>query len=156
MSIRINLAFDIMWSRSLLAQGIRVRIIRLIGHVRFWTGSDWTSDEPAILDTGNPVSLLPSSLWQGIEAEILSNDISLRGLAPQAGAIVTGRLAEIVVSFRDGQNVSPPLITRAYLLNTDRVPLLIGFEDVLTECRLFSDFPDDIAYLEFAHDFNSQ
>jgi hypothetical protein len=95
-------------------------------------------------------------LWQRIEAEILSNDVSLRGLAPQARAVVTGRLAEITASFRDDQNVSPLLIMRAYLLNTDRVPLLIVFEDVLTECRLFSDFPDDIAYLDFAHDFNSQ
>jgi hypothetical protein len=62
---------------------------------------------------------------------------------------VTGRLAEIAATFSDGENTAPPLVMRAYLVDTDRVPLLIGFEDVLTECLLVSDFPNDMAYLEF-------
>jgi hypothetical protein len=41
------------------------------------------------------------------------------------------------------------LPVRAYLLNTDRAPLVIGMEDVLTECQLFSDFPHNTAYLDF-------
>jgi hypothetical protein len=65
-------------------------------------------------------------------------------------------LAEITATFIDGEHISPPLVMRAYLVDTDRVPLLIGFEDVLTKCRLVSDFPDDIAYLEFAEESSSE
>ena len=147
--MRINLTFSIEPYQALFAQGINVRVIRLIGRVRFWTGTDWTADREAIIDTGSPVSLLPFSLWQGIEAEILSTAVPLRGLAPQRTATVTARLAEITATFRDGENVSPPLVMRAYLVDSDKIPLLIGFEDVLTACLLVSDFPSDIAYLEF-------
>lgn len=49
----------------------------------------------------------------------------------------------------DSRNTTSPLPLRAYLLSTDRVPLVIGMEDVLTECQLCSDFPHNIAYLEF-------
>jgi len=96
------LTFSIEPSRSLFAQGINVRVIRLIGRVRFWTGSDWTPERETIIDSGSPVSLLPFAAWQGIEADILSSPVPLRGLAPQRSATVTGRLAEITTIFIDG------------------------------------------------------
>ena len=150
--MRINLTFSIEPYQALFAQGINVRVIRLKGSVQFWTGSDWTAESEAIIDSGSPVSLLPLSAWQAIEADILSSPIPLRGLAPQRGATVTGRLAEITATFIDGENTAPPLVMRADLVDTDRVPLLIGFEDVLTACLLVSDFPNEIAYLEFAEE----
>jgi len=153
MSTRINLKFSIRLSKSLLAHGIAVRIIRLIVRVRFWTGTSWTHDRPAILDTGSPVSLLPRSVWREIETDILTPLLPLRGLAPQKKAIVKGQLAEIACRFADSKSRSPAFPLRAYLANTDRVPLIIGFEDALTECKLFSDFPNEVAYLEFAENF---
>jgi hypothetical protein len=88
--MRINLTFSIEPYQALLAQGINVRVIRLKGRVRFWTGNDWTAESEAIIDSGSPVSLLPFSSWQGIEADILSSPVPLRGLAPQRRATVTG------------------------------------------------------------------
>ena len=117
--MRINLTFDIQPYLLLFAQGINVRVIRLIGKVRFWTGTDWTDEEAAIIDSGSPVSLLPFSAWQGIEAEILSSPVPLRGLAPQRSATVTGRLAEITAIFSDRENTSPPLVMRAYLVDSE-------------------------------------
>ena len=112
--MRINLTFSIEPYQALLAQGINARVIRLKGSVQFWTGTEWTAEREAVIDTGSPVSLLPFSLWQGIEVEILSSAVPLRGLAPQRRATVTGRLAEITATFKDGENVSPPLVMRSH------------------------------------------
>lgn len=37
---------------------------------------------------------------------------------------------------------------KAYLIEDDRAPLLIGFEDVLTLIKLVSDYKNKVAYLE--------
>jgi hypothetical protein len=48
----------------------------------------------------------------------------------------------------DKQN-SPPIRIKAYLLADNALPILIGYEDVLTELRLVSNYTLKRAYVEF-------
>ena len=53
--------------------------------------------------------------------------------------------------FRYNDDVSSPLTIKAHLLDGDDRPLILGFEDILTDIRLVSDFAVETAYFEFPH-----
>lgn len=52
------------------------------------------------------------------------------------------------MSFHDPQTTSPAMQAKAYLLDDDSAPLIIGYEDGLTELRMLSDYPLQQAYFE--------
>lgn len=62
---------------------------------------------------------------------------------------VWGKLAEVTMIFSDLKDISPPIKLKAFLLDDDSTPLLIGFEDVLTITNLFCDYRSQRAYLEW-------
>jgi hypothetical protein len=146
MSIRVNLEFRTDVDLELLEEGINLRIIRLYAFMQFRTHDDWTRKFKAILDTGNPVSVIPRFIWQNAEVSWLSNrEIRLKGIGE---ASVSGRLGRITVVFADENKVSPPVDVRAYMLDDNNVPLLIGFEGILTDLDLFCSYRTKTAFLE--------
>lgn len=147
MSIRIGLEFRTDVDLELLEDGINLRLIRLHSFVQFKTHDDWTRKFKAIFDTGNPVSVIPRFIWQNTEVNWLSNkEIRLKGIGE---ASVSGRLGQVTAVFADENNVSPPVDVRAYMLDDNNVPLLIGFEDILTDLDLFCSYRTKTAYIEF-------
>lgn len=150
MSTKIELRIQTGIDLDLFDRGIVVRLVRLITRVRFQTDNGWTRTAEAIVDTGSVVSILPYFAWKNANTRILSSrEITLRGLAPQKEATLQAKIAEVVCTFHDRHRISPPLKIKAYLLPDDSVPLIIGFEDVLTTAKLVSDYKNNIAYLEF-------
>lgn len=126
--------------------GIVVRLARLIAHVSFATVDGWAREREAIVDTGSPVSFIPRQVWQGIRYRLYSQKefgISV------AGTSTTAKLASVQLRFHDETSVSPPLTLKAHLLPDDTHPIVLGFEDVLTELGLYSHYPAQTAYLEF-------
>jgi hypothetical protein len=124
-------------------------MVRLITAIRLQMDSGWTAALEAIVDTGSTVSILPHFAWRNVSTRILSSkEVILRGIAPQKEAVLQAKIAEIVCTFHDEQRISPPLKIKAYLLPNDSVPLIMGFEDVLTSAKLVSDYRNGIAYLE--------
>jgi hypothetical protein len=126
-------------------RGLVIRFIRLIGRVSFRTSDGWSIAYDAIIDTGCPITVIPRSHWEEIEHRVILPEASL-GLA---GGTVTGQLGEVTLRFRYNNDVSSPLTIKAHLLDGDERPLILGFEDILTDIRLVSDFAVDTAYLEF-------
>lgn len=61
---------------------------------------------------------------------------------------IRGNLGQVEIVFVDEQKSSSPIRIKAYLIEDDRAPLLIGFEDVLTLIKLVSDYKNNIAYLQ--------
>lgn len=144
--LRIQKGIDI----ELLDQGIMVRLIRLITRVRLKTGKEWTRTSEAILDTGCAVSLIPYSIWLNADFNLLwHKDIALRGLAPQKEAVIQAKIAEVEVILHDRYRISPSLKIKSYLLTDDRIPLIIGFEGILTMAEFVCNYKDNIAYLMF-------
>lgn len=121
-------------------------LVRLLTHTSFATSSGWTKTRETIIDTGAPVSLIPFSVWSETDYRLLApNDLGLT----IGGEHVRVKLAEVNVCLHDDHAISPPLTIKAHLLPDDAHPLLLGFEDVLTDLRLVSDYAAQVAYLEW-------
>ena len=125
--------------------GIALRLVRLIAKIAFAEAGGWTETFRAIVDTGGPVSLIPRSIWEMMQFQLLSPRDFAIGIA---GTPTTGKLAQLTVRFHDETMVSPPMNIKAYLLADDTHPLVLGFEDVLTDVALHSDFASGVAFLD--------
>ena len=120
--------------------------MRLVARASFATREDWTEHREAIVDTGAPVSLVPVAIWQEIDYRLLTpHEFRLT----IGGEPVRVKLAEVTVRLHDDRAISSPLTIKAHLLSDDAHPLLLGFEDVLTDLRLVSDYARQVAYLEW-------
>ena len=76
---------------------------------------------------------------------ILPGSIQLTGLGSGG---VSGKLAEVVMVFLDKKGLSPPISLKAFLVDSDTVPLIIGFEDVLTDIKMVCDYKSKSASLQ--------
>ncbi|MDI6794905.1 MAG: hypothetical protein QME81_18900 [bacterium] len=124
-------------------------MIRLIATIRLKTDEGWTREYDTIVDTGNPISLIPFSIWNKARVRLLLPDkTKLYGIGTGEKTSVSGRLAEVIGVFQDQQKILLPLRIKAYVLEDDSAPLLIGFEDILTDGKLVSDYKSREAYLE--------
>lgn len=122
------------------------RVIRLIAMTSFRRSKgEWTEPEGAIFDTGSPVSLIPHNIWTNARYRFISDEVEM-GIA---GQTVTGRLGWITLRLHDNEMISPPLRIKANLIFDDSLPLILGFEDVLTELIFVGDFRKNIAYIIF-------
>lgn len=149
MSIKIDLEFQTKIDLEFLSEGVAVRLIRLLGTVHLKSYQNWSPEEKVIIDTGNPISIVPFSIWQNIERKILlRSKTKLYGLSASDETALSGQLAEVTIAFKDQKNVSKPIKIKAALLDSDNAPFIIGYEDILTEAKLVSDYKNDIAYLE--------
>ncbi len=117
--------------------------------VSFRQAGSWSKIWEAIIDTGGPISVIPHSIWQDIDYRLLSTrdyNVSLAGIP------TTGKLAQVFICMHDDINISQTLVVKAYLLNDDVHPLILGFEDFLTRIGLYSNYNEEKAYLEFPED----
>ncbi|MEK7727275.1 MAG: hypothetical protein AAB354_02615, partial [candidate division KSB1 bacterium] len=67
MSTRINLHFQTKIDLEFLAHGIHLRLVRLLGTVQLKTMSGWSPETRVIIDCGNPISIIPHSIWSSAE-----------------------------------------------------------------------------------------
>lgn len=149
MSTKIDLKIQTGIDLELFEQGITFRLVRLITRIRFQSENGWTKVSEAIVDTGSAVSVLPYVAWKDSSINLLSSHkVILRGLAPQKEAILQANIAEVTCVLLDGHEISRPLKIKAYLLLDDSAPLILGFEDILTEVKLVSDYKNDMAYFD--------
>ncbi len=118
--------------------------------LRLKTPNGWTATYEAIVDTGSSITVIPFSIWSKAEINWLSeHSVKLYGLGSTEETTVQGKLGEITAVFLGEKQVSMPLKVKAYLVEDDSVPLLIGFEDVLTKLKLVSNYKSQVAYLEW-------
>ncbi|MBI1929958.1 hypothetical protein HYR99_37620 [Candidatus Poribacteria bacterium] len=126
-----------------------VRYVRLNAKVSFQTRNGWTEAENAIIDTGGPISIIPRRVWQEVRHGFLT-EAEIEVLVGGRGT--TGRFGQVVLRFHDAvdsERISPPLMVKADLLSDDSYPIVLGFEDVLTDVALYSDYPQQVAYFLF-------
>ncbi|MDI6795073.1 MAG: hypothetical protein QME81_19765, partial [bacterium] len=126
MSTKISLWFHSFLDTDLLQKGVRVEIIRLLAKAEFKAKDGWTDPYIAIVDTGAPLSLIPQSIWEGCEVEILAEH-SLKGVVPRKECVLPVSVGEVSLRIVDEENMSRELVVKAYLSRTDRVPLILGF-----------------------------
>ncbi len=103
----------------------------------------------AIIDTGGPISITPRSVWEQMRYGLYSN---IETEIPVGGRATTGRLGQVILRFHDAQErerTATPLTIKAYLLSDDSHPIVLGFEDILTDVELHSNFPQQNVHLVF-------
>jgi hypothetical protein len=142
----VLLAYQTQVNLDYFQRGALVRYIRITADVSFETsGGGWTGPMEAIIDTGGPISIIPRRVWEQMRYRLYSDvevDVHLGGRAS------IGRLGQVMLRFHDAQEsgrISPPLAIKAYLLSDDTYPIVLGFEDVLTDV----EFPQQEVYLCF-------
>jgi hypothetical protein len=115
--------------------------------VRF-TPNGWTEAEYAILNTGAHTSLLPLSLWEELDVQIIA-DYFVRGLVPKEECKVEVKVGWIKGKIVDKKgNATPETKFKAFLALTDKIPLIVGFKDLLDKYRISIDASTGKAFIE--------
>ncbi|MBU1205991.1 MAG: hypothetical protein KKH04_03540 [Proteobacteria bacterium] len=146
MSTSIELEFETHIDLDFVEQGIAVHLIRLTASLQLQTREGWTRKYKALVDTGNPISVIPNSVWsKGKINWILSHRSDLLGIG---GGKVSGKLGEVTLVLVDKKTASPPIKAKALLLDDDSVPFLIGFEDIMTDIKLVCDYKSKTSFFQ--------
>ena len=109
---------------------------RLFCYIRFKTHNGWSDSLQAIVDTGAPVSLIPLDVWSEAETEVLT-DFEIGGINPRQECtlpVLVGKIKCIIVD--ENKNQSKELEIFSYFATTNKVPLLIGFKNLLCEFKM--------------------
>jgi hypothetical protein len=147
--MRIALGFQTKIDPDATIAGLPLRLIRVLVQARLATADGWSRSRSAILDTGNPVSIIPSTVWSELALPPATGlRRRLHGIGTAGQAAVSGTLGRVRIVLHDAQNSSPAMDMRAFLLDSDAAPLLIGFEDILTRAILHCDYAAGLAYLD--------
>lgn len=129
-----------------LEHGIKLFSFRLWTRVQFQRPGGWTFVLPALIDTGAPFSVLPSTLWTAIESRG-GFATTLRGVVPLQSAMLKASMAHITCIVSDLKTRSLPLKCWALLAEGD-VPLVLGCAGVLDRVKLIVDAPHNVASLQ--------
>jgi hypothetical protein len=128
-----------------------VTVVRLVAEVELRHGSDgsFSTALPAIVDTGAPFSVLPRSVWEPLSPIIDVPDSPLGGLSQRRACRVPAAFGRVWLRLVDLHgNTTKAHEVPAYLARTERVPLLVGFADLLTELNCHFDFKHREAWVE--------
>ena len=132
------------------ADGITLPLLRIMTTVRILTTAGWSHPRHGIIDTGNPVTLIPRRVWSNGSIDLLTaTSRPVYGLGATEASALRGRLGRVLLSLEDDEGLSPTLPVTAYLLDDNRAPLLLGCEGVLTRAILRTNLAALEASLEF-------
>ena len=132
---------------ELVEKGIRVWVNRLTVQVCFRTRDGWTQPYEAIVDTGAPVSIIPPPISEEIDKNVLG-DHAISGIVPHEGAVLPVKVADVWCAVLDEKRMGKSLKIRAYLATDQRVPLILGFENLLSEAILHCDCKRNEMFIE--------
>ncbi len=145
MSTRVSPKLTVSPSHELKKHGILFDVIRIIASVTFAHGATWTWADDAFVDTGAWISIIPHDIWQYMDFKIIQDCLNVA----IGGEYTKADFCEVTMRVLDATMVSPSMIIRAYLCASDRIPLILGIGDILTNCNFFCSYRSHSAYLEF-------
>ena len=146
MSTRINLSFRRLPDVELLHRGIAH--IRLFCSVQFETFTNEILVRPAIIDTGAPLCLIPSDLWEQVRNQPFEST-RIGGLLARKECVIPARVGILSMPLLDPQGHRHRLTVRTFLAQTTDVPLILGFQDCLEQATLHASFSRNEAWLQF-------
>ena len=123
-------------------------IIRLIARVRFVRPDETLFESlEAIVDTGAYTSVLPLDLWQHLAVEIDEENVTLGGINDRPECQIPASLGKVRCFLTDetGQ-LGPELAVPCFLAKTDRVPLILGFANLLSRFKICFDYGSGEAF----------
>jgi predicted aspartyl protease len=142
--MRVDLVLKTLLSPELERKVTGIEVIRLFASVQFKNPTDWSKAYRAIVDTGAPISLLPAFVWKKLDRVELA-DHHVGGVG---GARLPVKVAKVTCFLEDGRNRTKEMEIHAFLAQTDDVPLILGFKDLLARLVLHCDYRRQIAFVE--------
>lgn len=148
MSIRIRLHYSNALDLELIEKNIEIWLRRITVQTSFRKLRGWTQPYEAIIDTGAPVSIIPSAIWQEIEKEILLEEHKIQGIVPRKDSYLPVKIANIFCVLMDERNLTGTLKIKAYLSLEEKAPLVLGFENIISKAKLYLDSENNEGYIE--------
>ena len=145
--VRLDLTVRRFLDIEALDHGWQVFSFRVWIWAQFQRPDGWTPLFRALIDTGAPFSVLPKSLWDGLQTDA-GFSTSLRGLVPLPSAVLKARFAQVTCVVSDSKTKLPPLKLWA-LLAEGEVPLVLGCSGFLDRATLVLEAAHERARLEF-------
>lgn len=147
MSIRIRLHYSKALDLELMEKNIEIWLRRITVQVSFEKPIGWSQPYEAIIDTGAPVSIIPPAIWQEIEKELLG-DYKIQGIVPKKDSYLPVKIANVFCVLMDERNVTDKLKIKAYLSLEEKAPLVLGFENIISQARLYIESENNEGYIE--------
>lgn len=147
---KIKLCFDIIKNEDLEPKLGKYDMIRLRSTICFRDkyNSKWTEAFDAIVDTGAHTTLIPLNIWNEIEFEHLI-PYKIQGLSGKPECLIPVMVSKLKCMIMDiYDNYTPELTITAFLAETDEVPLILGFKDLLSNFPVYFNFETQEAYIE--------
>lgn len=116
--------------------------------MRFKKGKTWGNIQTAIVDSGAYISLLPKHIWQECDYNVIGKD-KLRGVVPKTECELSVDIAIVTTALEDEfGKTSEPIEFTTYLVDTNKVPLIIGYKELLERFSMYVNINENNAYLE--------
>lgn len=147
MSIKVNLNIIRRPDIDLIDQG--VFDIRISCDIKFPPHPKYSIPVPAIIDTGAPMSVIPSPIWAECFTKIIDEDSFLSGIVPGAHHIMRTKIGIISAILTDKEGVNYPIAFRAHFAPITKIPIIIGVQDILDKAFINVDIKSKNGYLEF-------
>lgn len=122
-----------------------MELIRLKSLIQFRKKSGFSKIYEAIVDTGAPVSAIPLRIWEEANYQELAEH-EIGGLAGGSVPVKVARMGCLLTDKEGNQTGELKIIT--YLAPTDRIPLIIGFKDILDHFKTYIDYKNREAYIK--------
>jgi hypothetical protein len=104
---------------------------------------------PAVVDTGAPASVLPRDVWEGVDRRVLVDGVPLVGISKRKACEIPASLALVEAQLVDATGgVSRFYSFPAFLAQTDDVPLVLGFADLLCKFDCHFSFEKREAWVD--------
>lgn len=130
-----------------VAAGFPVEAVRLVTHLSLATNVGWTKFRDVVVDTGAPISLLPSDLWKAARFRELGRT-HVGGINSRAECRIPAILAEIECLLSDGTNSLGPLLIHCYLAESNQTPTLLGVSGFIARGVLHVEIENGVAWIE--------
>lgn len=128
--MQLSLNFSLKYDLELLDKEIVLPIIRLLGVIEFKSHSGWSNPYNVIIDTGSPLSVFPASIQERADIHFL-HQTKISGIVPNENCSLSAKLVELTFRLSDKNKITKPIKSKAYIVTSDKIPLILGFADLL-------------------------
>ncbi|MBU4256770.1 MAG: hypothetical protein L6265_09030 [Thermoplasmatales archaeon] len=144
----VKLSFETIYDPVLEKKVKGFEIVRLKTLVLFKRVDGNIEIRDGIVDTGAYVTLIPQSIWKNLEIEkIAKHEIMGLSIKPECAIpVIIGKTCCSLID--EHGSTTGELKFHSYLALTDKVPLIIGFKDLLSRFKVCFDYKRKEAYLE--------
>lgn len=130
-----------------VAAGHPVEAVRLFTQISLSSPDGWTRFRRVVVDTGAPISLLPSTFWQTARY-VARGRSEVGGVAARPECRIPATLAEVDCVLSNAPVALGPLRMYAYLAEADDAPALLGMSGFIERGTLHVCVEGQEAFLE--------